>query len=45
MRSMSERVVLRTNIFIEQPPPTAAGGARPHRAMGMALPEEEDGVA
>jgi len=28
MRSLSERVILRTNIFIEQPPPTAVGGAR-----------------
>jgi hypothetical protein len=49
MRSLSERVILRTNIFIEQPPPTAVGGARrgakisPNKAVGQEN-EEEDGI-
>ena len=48
MRSLSERVVLRTNIFIEQPPPTAVGGARrgakisPNKAAGQDIGEEDD---
>lgn len=47
MRSLSERVILRTNIFIEQPPPTAVGGARrgakvsPNKG-GHDIDEDED---
>jgi len=52
MRSLSERIILRTNIFIEQPPPTAVGGARrgakisPSKAGGALQHEieEEDDI-